>query len=314
MSPTSRTRLSSAFRKALADRRETIVDLAAALGVSSSTLRTWFSRHRFPPERAVSIAAYLGWNLSAADLENRYDVGRWAATSRATPTETKTLTQLFQEHDKSAMRLAELTTTSLPPLRTLFDAMQKGDLYVHIAATTFPSESLPDHAELRDAIAGAIHRGAFFLYVIPTDELNRTWLDEFSLRSGTNGSFLNAYLEPLAEHVQKWLHRQGLSEETAKKRLSNQFDIKMQDHFPWFNPGFSYSLIGSLYPIVREPLMRVWMNLPGDPFNRLLLPHSDQISLRIACAAFRLCICNGARNGDIKLFDYLMEFPGTWAF
>lgn len=310
----SRPRLSAAIRKALADRTETTVDLANALGVSSSTLRTWLNRQRFPQEQAVAIASYFGWNLSVAELEQRFDVGRWATATRASPAEAKTLSQLFQEHDRIASRLTELTLNPAPSLLMLFDAMQRGDLYVHIAATTFPPESLPDANDLRLAMARAVERGAFIIYVIPSDELHRQWLDLFSLRCGTDGSFLRSYIDPICLDVQKWFQNKGLPEADARNRAQRNVHILMSDSFPWFSPGFSYSLIGSLIPVVREPLLRTWMTLPGDARNRLLLPHSDQLSLRIASAVFRLSLGRLSCQGDILLFDYLMEFPGQWAF
>ncbi len=310
----SRPRLAAAIRKALADRQETTVDLANALGISSSTLRTWLNRQRFPQEQAVAISTYLGWHLSAVELEQRYDVGRWATIGRATTAESRSLGQLFQEQDKAAARVSEFTMNSPPPLGMLFDAMQAGDLYVHIAATTFPVESLPDSFALREAIGRAVARGAFFMYIVPDEALHRKWLDFFSVRCGTDGAFLRAYVDPLCTDVERLLVKERWSEPEARQRARKHMNILTSDSFPWFAPTCSYSVIASLYSVVREPLLRAWMTLPGDPRNRLLLPHSDQFALRLMAAAFRLSLGRLSCQGDIAIFDYLMEFPGHWAF
>lgn len=314
ISMSARPRFAAAIRKALAERQETTVDLANALGIPSSTLRTWLNRQRFPQEQAVAISTYLGWNLSATELEQRYDVGRWATIGRATTAESRSLGQLFQEHDKAAARVSELTLNSPPALEMLFEAMQAGDLYVHIAATTFPLESLPDSFALREAIGRAVARGAFFLYIVPDDGLYRKWLDFFSVRCGTDGSFLRAYVDPLRTEIERQLVKEGSSEPEAQRRAQKQMHVLTSDGFPWFAPTCSYSVIASLYPVVREPLLRAWMTLPGDPRNRLLLPHSDQFALRLVTAAFRLSLGRLSCQGDIAIFDYLMEFPGHWAF
>jgi transcriptional regulator with XRE-family HTH domain len=309
-----RSRFSAAIRKALSERNETAADLAKAISASPSTVRTWLNRHRFPKDKAEAIAAHLGWNLTAEEIEARFDVGVWAQAARQQAEDAKTLYQLFQEHEKSALRLFELLYEAQPKLIPLIQAMQKGDVYIHITFATLPPESLPEFDELRLAIAKAIRRNAFLIYIVPSEALHQRWLDDFSLKTANNAPSLEAFLGTVTFEAQRLLKTFGESEERAREIVAKQIIIVQADEFPWFSPGTSYSVFASVNNVTKEPMHRILLSLPGDYGGRLVLPRIDMLTLRMVMAAFRHVLgkITALQFSEIAIFDYLAENPGPF--
>lgn len=147
---------------------QSMAELAKKLDVTPSTLTNIRSANRSAsPELidkikrlapAVEDAAILGAQAASNFLQSGGDEGRHVAERVARAYREQT--QKLQGLEEEAANIRDLAET--------FKAMDNGDVFVYLSATRRPLEMDPDETALKDAIAKAIQRGAFFLYLRPT--------------------------------------------------------------------------------------------------------------------------------------------------
>jgi len=145
-----------------------MAELAKKLEVTPSTLTNIRSANRSAsPELidkikrlapAVEDASILGAQAVANSLQAAVGEGTNVA-ARVTRT-YREQTQKLQGLEEEAANIKDVAET--------FRAMDSGDVFVYLSATRRPLEMDPDETALKGAIANAIERGAFFLYLRPT--------------------------------------------------------------------------------------------------------------------------------------------------
>ena len=145
-----------------------MAELAKKLEVTPSTLTNIRSANRSAsPELidkikrlapAVEDASILGAQAVANSLQ--------AAAGEVTNVAER-VGRTYREQAQKLQGLEE-EAANIRDVADAFRAMDRGDVFVYLSATRRPLEMDPDEMTLKDAIANAIERGAFFLYLRPT--------------------------------------------------------------------------------------------------------------------------------------------------
>jgi len=145
-----------------------MAELAKKLEVTPSTLTNIRSANRSAsPELidkikrlapAVEDASILGAQAVTSSLQ--------AAAGEITNVAER-VARTYREQTQKLQGLEE-EAANIRDVADAFRAMDSGDVFVYLSATRRPLEMDPDEMTLKDAIANAIERGAFFLYLRPT--------------------------------------------------------------------------------------------------------------------------------------------------
>ena len=107
---------------------------------------------------AVEDASILGAQAVANSLQTAAGEGGNVAAR---------VTRTYREQTQKLQGLEE-EAANIKDVAGAFRAMDSGDVFVYLSATRRPLEMDPDETALKGAIADAIERGAFFLYLRPT--------------------------------------------------------------------------------------------------------------------------------------------------
>jgi transcriptional regulator with XRE-family HTH domain len=160
------------FRTILrAARLNTMAALAAKLEVSPSTLANIRSAKRSAGPELIEKIKQLAPRVGDAQILSAEAVDNLA---EPTPEARLSIAQrLAQDYGGQIQKLQELRVeedpdTNIEEIRRNFDAMNKDDVFIYVSAITPPLEMDPNEIELKAAIANAIQRQAFFLYLTPT--------------------------------------------------------------------------------------------------------------------------------------------------
>jgi transcriptional regulator with XRE-family HTH domain len=153
-------------------------------------------------------------SLSKGAMANLAD-SEGAMANLAEPTSKARLTlgqQLAQGYDERRRRLKDRQQddrTTNDDIRRDFDAMDEDDVFIYISARTPPLEMNEYETELHKAIAKAIQRRAFFLYLTPTAEYLRS-VSEHTNYSTLFVEFKDSVLENISDASVKAQCRQRL--------------------------------------------------------------------------------------------------------
>jgi hypothetical protein len=165
-------RRSSYFRDVLKEAGLTnMAALAKELGVEQSTLTNIQNCVRSAGPKLIEDITNLaprlgdGARILAADAVDLVE---------PTPEARVSIGQrLAKDYGGQRQKLQELgieedPNTNIEEIRRNFDAMNKDDVFIYLSARVPPLEMDPDEIKLKGAIANAIQRQAFFLYLTPT--------------------------------------------------------------------------------------------------------------------------------------------------
>jgi transcriptional regulator with XRE-family HTH domain len=151
-----------------------MVDLARELGVNQSTLTNIQSGARSASPELIEKIRKLAPNV--VDCERILSARK--RTNWVEPEAHRSIGELLtQDYDQQIQKLKRMQEglhANIEGICREFDAMNEGDVFIYLSAVTPPLEmdfkrkNLTD--KLRAAIANAIQRDAFFLYLTPTTE------------------------------------------------------------------------------------------------------------------------------------------------
>jgi hypothetical protein len=158
---------------------ESMAGLAKKLGIPQSTLTNILSARRSASAELIEKIERLAPNieggsiLAAEALAREGDVN--VETSRSIGEQ---LNEAYRERLQELQSSEEMTNQNISRVVRNFDSLGSNDVFIFVSATESPFEMNPKQATLRLAIANAVRRGAFFIYLRPTREYLRS-LDYF---------------------------------------------------------------------------------------------------------------------------------------
>lgn len=158
------------FRAVLSTMRlNTMAALAKELGVQPSTLANIQSAKRSASAELIKKIWKLAPQAGDANI-----LSAEAVVAEPTPEARLSIGQQLDQDYGGLIRklrgVQEDSDTNIDGIRSNFDAMDKGDVFVYLSAATLPLEMGLYDTKLKEAIANAIQREAFFVYVTPTTE------------------------------------------------------------------------------------------------------------------------------------------------
>jgi len=206
---------------------QSMAELAKKLDVTPSTLTNIRSANRSAsPELiekikrlapAVEDASILGAQAVTEFRQSAREEGRHVGERVARAYREQTLK--LQGLEEESVNIRDIADT--------FKAMDKGDVFVYLSATRRPLEMDPDESALKDAIASAIQRGAYFLYLRPTRGYLRS-VDDFVDIEEEFGVFKSRVLSRLSGDPTKSHWRRLLLVQTDSNPLFVVPDFKWE--------------------------------------------------------------------------------------
>jgi hypothetical protein len=151
-----------------------MADLAKKLGVVQSTL-TNIQKCRLPASpKLIEAMKKLARGVPDIDIDSlavKTVDNSVEPTSNAPPSIGQRLIQYYSQRLET-LRKAQNDDQNIEDIRQNFDALNRDDVFVYISAKTTPLEMKQgqDKSKLKEAIARAIQRQAFFLYLVPTEK------------------------------------------------------------------------------------------------------------------------------------------------
>jgi hypothetical protein len=150
-------------------RLTTMAALAKELGVKPSTLANIQSVTRSASPELIKKIGKLAPQAGNANVLSAKAVVA-EPTSEARLSIGERIDQDNRELIRKLRGVEEDSDTNIEGIRCTFDAMDKGDVFVYLSAATLPLEMGLYDTKLKEAIANAIQREAFFVYLTPTTE------------------------------------------------------------------------------------------------------------------------------------------------
>jgi hypothetical protein len=170
--------LGAELKRIAAERGETLVSIASALGLYVNSVRSWMRRNRFPIDPLRKIVRHLGLPDDLDTLQRRYDFE--LAGARKTPLmRIASMDKEDRAEFGEAMRtlcagmesIARHPMTIASQTRLMFKCLGSDGIYICTFLDTLPFELSPTGwAETGREVCKAIHRGATLLYICPYSE------------------------------------------------------------------------------------------------------------------------------------------------
>jgi hypothetical protein len=153
--------------------------VAKELGLFENSLRSWIRRNRFPERELVQLAAFVGLPPDLGKLENTF----LFETTGTRQTHSRRVAELLDSASASFDEVAKVIESraqevlrgkdaSLEELRLLFRTLDAGSVYACSFFDQLPPEmTSTGWAALGREVAGALERGARFVYLFPGVDL-----------------------------------------------------------------------------------------------------------------------------------------------
>jgi hypothetical protein len=152
-----------------AARMKTMAALAKKLGVSQSALTNIQNANRSAGPALVEKIRRLAPGVGGGEDLAAEAVDKLAEAPADQPLSTGQRIPLdYSGRIAKLQGVEEDPYANVEEVRRNFDAMNKDDVFIYLSATAQPLEMHPEDTVLKGAIASAIQRQAFFLYLRPT--------------------------------------------------------------------------------------------------------------------------------------------------
>jgi hypothetical protein len=206
---------------------KTMAALAEKLGVAASHLANIQNAHRSPSKDLVDKFEKLAPSVNHHGIFSEEPGSEAALLWR--------LEQDYSERLEALQKAVENENSNIDNICRNFGALNKGDVFIYVSTLTPAIEmDKPKETALHEAIANAIQREAFFLYLMPTTEY---------LRSVDNWNFLDI---PALFTAFKSLVVSNISEE-KQDQCGSRLLLVQTDANPYFFalPDFKWELFCS---------------------------------------------------------------------
>jgi hypothetical protein len=210
--------------------------------------------------------------------------------------------RLKQDYDAQIQKLREANENPAANIENIhrnFDAMGNGDVFVYLTVATPPEEMGLYDVELKQTIANALQRGAYFVYVTPTREYLQE-MDTVVDFPGLFASFKKKVMLNISnvESVQNEYGQKLLHIQTAPlfPLLDSKWELFLSDTFdnPYPYKAAAAALIvtgpptsSNRYPGVRTPL--------SDPATKSFIFGMAKV------------VSNPGTNGSDQIPDVIVE-------
>jgi transcriptional regulator with XRE-family HTH domain len=178
----------------------TMAALAKRLGVSQSALTNIQNGNRSASPELVEKVRSLAPGVDGSECLAAEALEKLAEEFGGQPLSIgQRIIQDYNRRIEKLQGLEEDPQTNIEEIRLDFEALGKDDIFIYLSATKQPLEMWREAPVLRMSIARAIERGAFFLYLRPTQTFLRNAADKFEDIRAEFAKFKNEVLSNISK-------------------------------------------------------------------------------------------------------------------
>jgi hypothetical protein len=259
--------------------------VATTLDCKPSTFRGYLYRNAFPQH--VGIALYLRYASKGMTpeaylakpqdkrvaltqglikrIESSFRIN-WCVEKKqhrqSQPELPSTLFDAFASLDKLRGKSDEMLKSLGNHALSLMSSLQLGDFVVFVGSDAVPSLSAQDRAAWIQAIAQALQRNAYILFVQPASVVSVK----------VNGTFSKTGARNLVQEF-RTLRNQLLAHTSDATVIDAHLEQYLIASTPYYLPGFAFTVFGTMRSDDEQTVLRCCIRLPGDRLgNNLLYP------------------------------------------
>ena len=265
----SQTTMGKYFRSAFSSHKPKLSQKKVALqaGLNFNTLRTHMARNEFTRTEVTRLQALLGAAESPDELLEKHPTASGTfLPDRVLADQMGSFEVMLARCDREGKRIAKTVQDMNVLYGNWLDTLGRGCFQAVVTETLTPieMEEVGSGESWRVRIAGAIARGAIFLYIRPDDvrlERNRELWKLARVLSMADQ--LNE-IEKLKERLGELLIESGMTKKDVEKKLATQVGQIYVQECPFYAHGHSFGLVYG-EDADHDPVARMTIRTPASP-------------------------------------------------